>query len=240
MMQRIAESSPRLKAKIAGLCYLITIVTGIFGEGFVRGKLIVYSDAATTAHNIFAHQSLYRFGVATDLLPVYLIVTILFYDLFKPVSRTVSLLAAFFSLIGCAMGALSALLQLAPLVALSGESYLSAFNPEQLQSIALLFLKLRLHSFNICLVFFGFYCLLIGILILKSTFLPRILGVLMALAGLAYAGNSFAIFLSPVFAAHLFPYILAPGLIGEASLTFWLLIRGVDIQRWIEQTEAAA
>jgi hypothetical protein len=148
------------------------------------------------------------------------------------------LLAAFFSLVGCVIGAIIGVFQLAPVVVLSGQQYLSVFKMEQLQALALMFLKLRAQGFNICLVFFGFYCLLIGYLIFRSTFLPRIVGVLMAIAGLCYAANSFATFLAPAFAARLVPYILAPGLLGEGSLTLWLLVKGVNIQRWKEQASA--
>ncbi|MGA3292525.1 MAG: DUF4386 domain-containing protein [Candidatus Acidiferrales bacterium] len=234
-----AETSPRLKARIAGVFYLITIVTGIFGEVFVRGRLIVYGDAAATATNILAHQTLLRLGFALDLIPVYIVVTVLFYDLFKPVNRSLSLLAAFFSLAGCAIGALNSLFQLAPLLVLRGEQYLSIFNAGQQQALALMFLELRAQGFDICLVFFGFYCILIGYLIFRSTFLPKILGVLMAIAGLGYLINSFATFLSPAFAIHLIPYVLAPGLLGEGSLTVWLLAVGVNVQRWKEQESAA-
>jgi len=180
-----------------------------------------------------------RLGFALDLIPVYIVVTVLFYDLFKPVNRSLSLLAAFFSLAGCAIGALNSLFQLAPLLVLRGEQYLSIFNAGQQQALALMFLELRAQGFDICLVFFGFYCILIGYLIFRSTFLPKILGVLMAIAGLGYLINSFATFLSPAFAIHLIPYVLAPGLLGEGSLTVWLLAVGVNVQRWKEQESAA-
>jgi hypothetical protein len=116
---------------------------------------------------------------------------------------------------------------------------LSIFNAGQQQALALMFLELRAQGFDICLVFFGFYCILIGYLIFRSTFLPKILGVLMAIAGLGYLINSFATFLSPAFAIHLIPYVLAPGLLGEGSLTVWLLAVGVNVQRWKEQESAA-
>ncbi len=122
----------------------------------------------------------------------YIAVTALFYDLFKPVNRSLSLLAAFFSLVGCAIGASSCLFDLAPLVVLRGAQYLSVFKVEQLQALALMFLKLGAQGFNISLVFFGF------------------------------------------------SYILAPGLLGEGSLTLWLLVIGVNVQRWKDQASASA
>ena len=143
-------------------------------------------DAAATAHNILAHEPLYRLGFAAELISAvcYITVTLLLYDMFRPVNRSVSLLAAFFSLTGCTIQAFSTLFHLAPLVILGGEQYLSAFRTEQLQALALMFLNLRAQTSSIYMVFFGWYCLLIGYLIFRSTFLPRILGVFMAIAGL--------------------------------------------------------
>lgn len=121
MIDRVVETSPRLWARIAGALYLITIVLGVFAEAFVRGTLIVRDDAAATATNILAHESLYRLGLAADLAMIacYIAVTLLFYVLFKPVSRGLSLLAAFFSLVGLAVLAANSLTHLAPLVLLS-------------------------------------------------------------------------------------------------------------------------
>jgi len=236
-MERIAETSPRLKARIAGVFYLICGTAYSYADGSVRGKLVVYDNAASTAHNILAHEALFRLGFAADLIAVvcYIVVTLLLFDIFRPVNRSLSLLAAFFSLAGCIVQAVSSLLHLAPLVVLGGEQYLSAFNTEQLQALALMILKLRAQAASIYMVCFGWYCLLIGYLIFKSRFLPRILGVFMVIAGLAYQ-----IFLSPPLANHLFPYVVAPaGALGELSLILWLLVIGVNTQRWKEQARAA-
>src|SRR5882762_10727119 len=180
MMERIA-ASPRLKAKIAGIFYLLTFLTG--GAAlFVRGRL----------------------GFAAGLIAgaCYIAVTLLFYAIFKPVNRSLSLLAALLSLVGCAVGPLSLFAHA-----------VSNISP---------------------LVFFGFYCLLIGYLIFKSAFLPRILGVLMAFAGLGWLT-----FLSPPLANYLSPYIVVLGFLAELALMLWLLVMGVNVQRWKEQTSAA-
>ena len=166
-----------MKARIAGVFYLLTFLTG--GAAlFVRGRLGIAAGLAAGA--------------------CYIAVTLLFYYLFKPVNRRLSLLAAFISLVGCAIGPLSTF-HLAP----------SNINP---------------------LGFFGFYCLLIGYLIFRSSFLPRILGALMAFGGLGWLT-----FLSPTLANYLYPYNLAPGILGEGALTLWLLVIGVKVQRWKEQ-----
>ncbi len=126
--------------------------------------------------------------------------------------------------------AFSSLFRLAPLVVLGGSQYLGVFKVEQLRALALLFLELNAQAGNIYLVFFGLFNVLIGYLIFKSTFLPRILGVLMALSGLGWLT-----FMSPSLANYLFTYIAVLGIIAELSLMLWLLVRGVNVQRWKEQ-----
>jgi len=180
---------------------------------------------------------LYRLSGAADLISLACdtAVALLFYDLLKPVSRSLSLLAAFFRLTWVAPMALNSLNYFAPLVLLGGTHYLTVFKPDQLQAMAYTALKLHALGYNICLVSFGFTCLLIGYLICRSVFLPRILGVLMAIAGLCYLTNSFANFLSPAFARPLFPWILLPAFPGEFALMLWLIVKGVNVQRWKEQ-----
>ena len=177
MTERMAQASPGFKARVAGVFYLLTFLTGGVAL-FVRGRL----------------------GLAAGLIAgvCYIAVTVLFYYLFKPVNKSLSLLALFVSLVGCTIGPLGLFVHAA-----------SHISP---------------------LVFFGFYCLLIGYLIFRSTFLPRILGVLMAIAGLGWLT-----FLRPQLVNYLSPYIFVPGLLGEGSLTLWLLVVGVDVQRWKEQ-----
>jgi hypothetical protein len=230
MTNQIAASSPRLKARLAGVCYLITIAVGTFDHLFVGGRLINMTDASATAHNILASAPLYRLAFALDSIPVYAIVTVLLYELFKPVNRSLSLLAAFSSLMGGAVGSLIGVFQLAPLIILAGAPYLRVFDEEQRQALALLFLKFHELGFTISLVFFGLYCFLLGWLIVASTFMPRVVGALMAVAGLAYITYSFADFVSPSTAASLSPYAVGLGGLGEVALTVWLLAVGVKVQ----------
>jgi Domain of unknown function (DUF4386) len=236
-IERIAEAPPRFKARIAGVFYLLTIVARMFVEIFVRNRLVVSDDAAATATNILAHGPLWQWGFAGDIISFasYIALTALLYEVFKPVSRSLSLVAVFFSLVASVVQAISSLFHLAPLFLLGGASYLRVFTVDQLQALALLFLRLRAAAYhNIGLVFFGVYLLSVGTLILRSTFLPRILGVLMVLAGLSYV-----LFLSPPLVQSLQPYILVfPG-VGQISLCLWLLVMGVNGQRWKEQAGAA-
>ena len=236
MTEPIAETSPRLKARVTGVFYLVTILTGVFAQGFVSGTLVVDGDAAATATNILAHKSLFQLGFAVYLVEMacQIVMTALFYDLLKPAGRSVSLLAAFLGLAGCVIKTFSRVFFIAPLFVLGGAHYLSVFSTEQLQALALLFLKVNDHGAAIALVFFGFYALLQGYLIIRSTFLPRTLGMLSVLGGVFWLS-----FLYPPLGYRLFPYIAAFGLLGAALLILWLLVFGVNEQRWKEQASAA-
>jgi hypothetical protein len=235
MMKKTTERSPKLTARIAGVFYLLEMLTGAFAIVYVGGRLFVSGDATATATNILAHQSLFELGFAANLIQFacYIVVTGFLYFLFKPVNRTLSLLAAFFSLVGCTIGVISCLFEIAPLTILGGSQNLNVFKMEQLQTLALMFLKLYTQCFNISFVFFGFYCLLIGYLIFRSIFLPRILGVGMAIAGLGWLT-----FLLPTLSHALSPYILIVGL-GELLLVLWLIAVGVNAERWKEQAAIA-
>lgn len=233
---RISEASPRAKARIIGLFYLLNILAGIFAQGFVSGRLIAFSDAAATATNILTHESLFRLGFAVYLIEMacQVVVTVLFYELLKPAGRSVSLLAACLSLVGIAIKTLSRLFYIAPLLVLRDASYMSVFNAEQVQALALLLLKVNDQGAAIGLVFFGFYAVLKGYLIIRSTFLPRILGVFAVLAGLGLLT-----FLHMPLGYRLFPYTAAVGLLGALPQILWLLVVGVNEQRWKEQASAA-
>jgi Domain of unknown function (DUF4386) len=232
MMERIAEASPRFKARMAGVFEVLEGMTSAFGQVFVLGRLVVFSEAAATAANILGHQPLFWLGFVSSLIGVacHIAWTLLFYELFKPVNRSLSLLAAFVGLVVCGLQALTSLLYLAPLLILQGGSSVSAFTAEQLQALALIFLKLNAYAFEIDRVFFGFWCVLAGYLIFRSTFLPRILGVLLAIDGLGWAT-----YMYPPLASHLFPFIAAASALAEIPLQLWLVVMGVNPQRWKEQ-----
>lgn len=240
--ERIAAASPRTRARITGVVYLLFFLTAIAGEIFLRQagisgiQLSASGTAAATANKILAHEALFQLGFALTLISIacYVALTALFYRLFRPVSRSLALIAAFFSLVGLAIQAFGSLFQLAPLVVLGGSPYLSVFNVKQLQALALLFLYLNAQTGYISLVFDGLYLLLIGYLIFRSTFLPRILGALVALAGLGWLT-----FLSPPLANYLLLYIQVTGILAEGSLMLWLLVMGVNTQRWNEWASAA-
>ncbi len=206
----------------------------------IRSSLIVRGDAAATASNILASEPLFRLGFAADVISFscYIGLTIILYELFKLVSRTISLLSASFGVAGCIVGTVILVNLLTPMVLLGGAPHMSAFEPNQLQALALASLRLHGQAYDLTGVFFGLQCILIGYLIVRSTFIPRLLGVLLAIGGLSYVVSAFASFLSPAFGAHLSPYIVPAGLVGEGSLCLWLIVKGVNTSRWEEQASA--
>lgn len=220
-------------ARIAGFLYLIVIIGGLFAELMVRGQLVVNGDAAATARNIIAHQQLYRWGFAVEIFycACNIPITLIFYKLFKIVNRDLTLMVVFFSITGTAVEAASLLAHFAPIILLGGGHQVSAFTTEQLQAWSYLSLQFFEKGFATALVFFGGYCICMGYMILRSTFLPRIIGFLLALQGLCYLLNSFSGFLSPALAAKIFPLLMVSAL-GEISFCLWLLIMGVNADKW--------
>jgi hypothetical protein len=221
---------------LAGAFQALEGLTSTYGQVIVLGKLVVVGDAAATAANILGHERLFRVGFVSTVIGVGCHITwaLLFYCLFKPVSRRVSLLATFVILVGCAVQALASVLYLAPLLVLQGGVSLSALTAGQSQALAFVLLKLNGLAFDTYLVFFGLWCVLIGYLIFRSTFLPRILGVLLAIDG-----GGWMLYVSPPFAHRLFPVIAVASGVSELPLQLWLLIRGVNEQRWREQAMLA-
>ena len=221
-------------ARIGGLLYLINIVLGIWAIGYVPGVIVVNGDAAATAHNIITHEQFYRLGLAAHvvILLTNIPLAVIFYELFKIVNRKVVLLVVFLTIVGTAIESVNLLNQFAPLILLKNGSHVSAFTPGQLQTIVYKLNQLQETGFNLALVFFGCYCISVGYLIFKSTFLPKTIGVMMAVGGLCYLINSFTSFLAPKVAASLFPFIQIPSGLAELSFCLWLLMAGVNNLKW--------
>ena len=234
-MTTVADASPRFMARIAGFLYVLMLPIGVLVK-LAGGPIHVTSDAAVTAANILAHPSLVHTTFAVGLLVVacYIPVTALLYELFAPVNRSVSLTAAFFSLVGCAIQAFASLFHIAPLVLLTGMQSLRGIQHDQVTALAYLLMKLYAPVYRIGLVFFGSYLVLIGYLIFRSTFLPRLLGVAVVIAGLGWLT-----FLWPPLGTYLWPRVILTLAIGEGALILWLLIVGVNAQRWHERAGTA-
>jgi hypothetical protein len=226
---------------MAGVLYLINIVGGAFAISIVPAMLLVAGNAAATAHNIQTHELLYRSGLA-----VHVVVTVtnvplalIFYELFKVVNRGLALLDVFFILVATAIEAAGLVNQFAPLVLLGSGPYASALPAAQLQALAYIPWNLSSIEYSLHTVFFAFDIITMAYLVLRSTFLPRAIGVLLAIDSLAYLVYSFTYFLAPGFAAQLVPWIQFPALIGEGSLCLWLLVVGVNVERWEKRASAA-
>jgi Domain of unknown function (DUF4386) len=234
MRLRAGNIRPQLYARTAGFLYLYIIIAGAFAEGYARGRLIVAEDAEATARNILANELVFRLGFAAEFLQLACdaAVAVLLYALLKPVSRSIALLAAFQRLACVIILAVAGLSHFAVLRLLGHADYLATFEPGQLHALALLAMRLHGDAYAISLVFFGFACLSAGYLILKSTYLPRVIGTLVCVAGICYLVNSFVRFVDPALAARLFPGILLPGFVGELALALWLIFKGVDVAKW--------
>jgi hypothetical protein len=234
------ETSPQFCARVGGALYLIIIVIGLFGEVFVRDRLIVSTNAAATAANIMSHEPLWRFHIAAELFLLMCAVALLLilFVLLRPVSRDLMLLAIFFNLAAIIIEAVTTMYLIETLFPLGNAAYLKAFTAEQLNAISSLFLKSHGYGFGVSLLFFGCFCVIVGYLIFRSNYLPKAIGVLMQIGGVCYLTNSFALVLSPMVANRLFPVILVPAFIGEVSLCLWLLVKGVNIEKWHERAAA--
>ena len=228
----IAQTSPRLLARTIGLLFLLTILAGIFAQGFVSERLIVFSDAAATATNILTHKGLFQLGFTVYLIEMtcQVATAALWYVLLRPVNRSVALTAAFIELAGCVVKTFARVFYITPLFVLSGSTALSGFSAEQLQGLALLLLKVNDQGAALALAFFGFSTPLNGYLIFRSTFLPRWLGALAMIAGLGWLT-----FLYPPLGYRAFPIIALLGLAGAAATIVWLLVFGVNEERWKEK-----
>jgi Domain of unknown function (DUF4386) len=233
------QTSPQVYARIGGVLYLIIIVIGFCGEFFVRENIVVSGDVTATAHNIMASESLWRITIAGGLILLVcsIALTLILYVLLRPVNKALALLAVFFNIVEFPIEAVSKLCLFAALFLSGNPDYLKAFEPNQLHALVQISLKLHDYGFGIDLVFFGFACLVYGYLLFRSGYFPRTLGVLMAIAGLSYLSNSFTLILAPAYAGRISP-ILVLALIGELSLCLWLMVKGVDEQRWNEQASA--
>ena len=182
------ETSPRILSQVGGVLYLIIIVGGIFGELFVRESLIISGDATATAETIMASELLWRLHIANELFMLICTtaLALIFYILLRPVSRHLALLAVFFNVVSIALEASNELNLLATLRLLGTADYLRVLAPEQLHALAYLPLQAYEYGFGVGLIFFGCECLVLGYMIFRSGYLPKVLGVLMQIAGLCY------------------------------------------------------
>lgn len=235
------RTSPQLLARIAGALYVTIIIFGIFGEMFVRERLVAWGDPTATAERILASESLWRFSVAAEIsyLLCAVVLAVIFLVLLRPAGRDLALLMVLFNLVAITVEAVGRLQLVTALSTLRSAETLSAFEPGQVHALAYLSLQAHGRGWSIALLFFAGFCVVSGCLIYRCRYLPRLLGALMVLAGLGYLLDGFSLILSPAFQALVFPFTLLPAFVAESALALWLLVRGVDVPEF-ERARAAA
>jgi hypothetical protein len=220
-------------ARIAGFLFLATFVAGGFGEGYAPAQLIVSNDAAATVANLRAHEILYRISFATYLVEALcdIALALIFYVLLKPVSRGLALLAAFFGVLSTALYAACEIFYfgLPHLLLVGGDTYLKAFSHDQIDSLVLLSLKLFSYGAGLFLIFYGMGWIIRGWLMILSGYFPKLLGLLMIVGGLGFVARTLTIVLAPQYSSNVMLMLLIP---GGVLLGLWLLVHGVDANKW--------
>lgn len=225
------EMSLRKVGIITGFGYFMVIFLAVIANFFVIERLIVSGNAAATANNIAANESSFRLGIACWIIVIVFDALVAWglYILLKPIDKNLSLLAAWFRLVFVAIFGYGFVNYLSILKLLSGAEYLKAFEANQLNAQVMLLFNAQSSATRISYVFFGIHIFLLGYLILKSGYIPRILGVLLVIASCGYLIDCFGNFLSTAYTNNDFVFLIfvgLPALVAELSLTFWLLLRG--------------
>ena len=235
MNTRTDERSPLVRARIAGVLYLVANLPAPFALLYLPSLLIVSGNAAETANNIMASESLFRFGIVgllfNAIANIFLVLAL--FQLLKVVNKSVAALMVIFMLVAAPIAMLNELNQIAVLQLLSGADYLKVFSVEQLQAGAYLFLRLHAQGLNIAQIFWGLWLFPMGYLVFKSGFLPKILGILLMIGCFGYVIQSIAAFLG----TNISLIFLTSW--GELLFLAWLLIKGVKVAEW-EQAAGSA
>ena len=222
--------NPRLLARLAGVFFLLTIVGGIVAQALISERLINFGDAAATANNILANRGLFRAGFTIFLVEMacQLVTTALIYRLLRPVQPTIALVMLLFELTAIIIKTFARVFYIAPLWVLDGgASALGGLSTEQLQSVALVLLRVNTAGAATALALFGFSTLLMGYLIFRSTYLPRWLGVLGIIAALGWLT-----FIYPPLGSSLFLFVALFAILGSVAKIFWLIVFGVDEEKF--------
>ena len=219
--------SPRNPGRFAGLLYVLTSIVGFFSMGYVPGKLIVHGNAAATANNIAASETLFRLGIAGELIGQagFIFVALALYDLLKGVNRRHASLMVTLIVVSIPMAFLNELNSFAALVLVRGADFLSIFDRPQRDALAMLFLNLHGRGFVVAEMFWGLWLFPLALLVYRSRFLPRFLGVWLALAGFAWVILSLTGVVLPQYADKMDTYS-QPAIFGEIAFMLWLLIKG--------------
>ena len=213
--------------RFAGLLYVLTSTVGFFSMGYVPGKLIVHGNAAATASNIAAHETLFRLGMAGTLIGQagFIFVALALYDLLKGVSRRQASLMLLLIVISIPIAFVNELNSVAAVVLVRGAYFLDVLDKTQRETLAMLFLKLHGQGFVVAEMFWGLWLFPLGLLLYRSRFLPRFLGIWLGLAGVAWVVLSLTGVLLPEYQDKVNTYC-QPAIIGEIVFMLWLLIKG--------------
>lgn len=225
-------------ARLAGVLYLVMGLAGAFSIAFIPRVFVVRGDAAATASNIASSPLLYRFGIVADLVNQvgFILLVVVLYELFKDVNRRHARLMVAFVLVQVAMSSAILITQIAPLVLLSGADYLSVFDKKQLDAATLGALTLRGRAIIALGVYMGLWLLPLGALVYRSGFIPRVIGVLLIVAGGAYVVSTVTFFLLPDYFRFTSLFMTLAAAAGELSIVGWLLIKGVKANNPTEVT----
>jgi uncharacterized protein DUF4386 len=230
-------NSPKKTARLAGSLYLLLGIFGVFGLLYIP-TLIVAGDAAATANNIMANESLYRLSFVSGLISqiFFIPLVLVLYKLLKPVNKSHAVFMVAFALVSIPITMLNQLNQAAVLLLLSGTDYLTVFSTEQLQAQVMFFLELSDNGIFLVQIFWGLWLFPFGYLVFKSGFLPRILGVLLIINCFGYLIDFFTYFVFPDFSIRVIDYAGY----GEVFIILWLLIKGVNVEQWEKRAAVAA
>lgn len=221
-------NSLKKTARLAGLLYLILVITGVYSIMYVSSQIIAQGDAVTTSKNILANEFLFRTGLINDFISntIFVLLVLVLYRLLKQVNEFQAKLMVSFVVVQIPAVFIMGALNITSLMIFKGE-ILQTFELNQRQDLAMLFLKINDYGMIALEVFWGLWLIPFGQLVYKSGFIPRIFGILLIIAGIAYVIDSFTFFLFPSYRAFLNQPILLIVAIGEISITLWLLIKGV-------------
>jgi hypothetical protein len=224
-------NSIKARARQAGVLYLLLAITAPFNLMYVPSAFYVPGDATATARNITAGELTYRIGIFSGLLSsiLFLFLVLSLYNLLKDVDRKHARLMVMLVAVGVAVGVVNLLNQIAPLILLSGADFLSVFTTPQLDALALGFLRLRSSGTDLEMAFWALWLFPFGILVIKSGFFPKLLGVLLMVAGFAYLTVSFTSIVLPAY-IHVVSQVMMPLYFGEVPMIIWLLVKGAKVQ----------
>jgi hypothetical protein len=230
MTQKKQTTSIQKTARLTGFLYFLLIPFGVFGMLYVPATLFVPGDISTTVSNILGNQQLFRFSIFSALVTqvIQIFVVLYLYKVLKPAGKNIAALMVVFILVAVPIAMLNELNQFAVLLLLNGSDSLAFFTTEQVHALVALFIDLREHGIFIAQIFWGLWLFPMGYLIIKSGFLPKLIGALLIVAGFGYLIDSFMVFFVPDFGITFSEFTF----LGELLITLWLLIKGVNVEAW--------